>query len=235
MKTINSFISEKLKITKNMLNNRRDGYEYVDLGLPSGTLWAKCNLGAENETDAGDYFAWGEIETKKDYKLYRWSTYKYAKGVTEDKLTKYCNSKTFGHKGFTDNITQLEPEDDAVCVNMKGSWHMPTFEQIEELVDNTTNEWVKNYNGTSINGRLFTSKHNDNTLFLPAASEISYARGGVEYFNFDGCYLSSTLDPECCERALALVFFENAKIRLPLSYVGPLRSHGGSIRPVINK
>ena len=53
-----------------------NGYEWVDLGLPSGTLWAKCNLGAENETDAGDYFAWGETETKKDYKLYRWSKYK---------------------------------------------------------------------------------------------------------------------------------------------------------------
>ena len=144
MKTINSFILEKLKITKHMLNNQRDGYEYVDLGLPSGTLWAKCNLGAENETDAGDYFAWGETETKKDYKLYRWSKYKYAKGVTEDKLTKYCNSKTFGHKGFTDNITQLEPEDDAVRVNMSSNWYTPTFEQIEELVGNTKNEFVKN-------------------------------------------------------------------------------------------
>ena len=234
MKTINSFISEKLKITKKMLDNQRDGYEYVDLVLPSGTLWAKCNLGAENETDMGDYFAWGEIETKKDYKLYRWSTYKYAKGVTEDKLTKYCNSKAFGHNGFTDNITQLEPEDDAAYVNMSGAWYTPTFEQIEELVGNTKNEFVKNYNGTGVNGMLFTAK-NGNTLFLPAAGEVSYLNDWKDSINFNGCYMSSTLDQKCCERASALVFSEHTKIRLPLSYVEPLRSHGFSIRPVINK
>jgi len=234
MKTINNFISEKLKITKNMINNQRDGYEYVDLNLPSGTLWAKCNLGAENETDAGDYFAWGETETKKDYKLYRWSAYKYAKGVTEDKLTKYCNSKTFGHKGFTDNITQLEPEDDAAHVNMGGDWYTPTFEQIEELVGNTKNEFVKNYNDTGVNGMLFTAK-NGNTLFLPATGEVNYFQGGIENNNFGGCYMSSTLDQTCCERACALVFYEHIEIRLPLSYVEPLRSHGFSVRPVINK
>jgi hypothetical protein len=234
MKTINSFISEKLKITKNMLNNQRDGYEYVDLGLPSGTLWAKCNLGAEKETDAGDYFAWGEIETKKDYKLYRWRTYKYAKGVTEDKLTKYCNSKKFGHNGFTDNITQLEPEDDAVRVNMSGGWYTPTFEQVEELVGNTKNEFVKNYNGTGVNGMLFTAK-NGNTLFLPAAGEVNYFQGKIENNNFSGLYMYSTLDQKCCERACALVFSEHIEIRLPLSYVEPMRAHGFSIRPVINK
>ncbi len=234
MKTINIFISEKLKITKHMLNNQRDGYEYVDLGLPSGTLWAKCNIGAENETDTGDYFAWGETETKKDYKLYRWSTYKYAKGVTEDKLTKYCNSKAFGYNGFTDNITQLEPKDDAAHVNMSSAWHTPTFEQIEELVGNTKNEFVKNYNGTSVNGMLFTAK-NGNTLFLPAAGEVNYFQSGVENINLNGCYMSSTLYQKCCERACALVFSEHTEIRLPLWYVEPLRSHGFSIRPVINK
>ena len=68
MKTINSFISEKLKITKKMLDNQ---YDYVDLDLPSGTLWAKCNVGAKTETEYGDYFAWGETKPKSTY---NWAT-----------------------------------------------------------------------------------------------------------------------------------------------------------------
>lgn len=58
MKNFNTYISEKLKITKNMINNQHNGYEFVDLGLPSGTLWAKCNIGVDEEYEYGGYFAW---------------------------------------------------------------------------------------------------------------------------------------------------------------------------------
>ena len=118
MKAINNFINEKLKITKKMLNNKYNGYEFIDLCLPSGILWAKCNVGAKTETEYGDYFAWGEIETKD---WYRSTTYKYG---DNNNLTKYNNK---------DKLTKLELKDDAANVNMEGKWSMPTKEQFQRI------------------------------------------------------------------------------------------------------
>ena len=220
MKTINSFISEKLKVTKQILNKHK---EYVDLGLPSGTLWAKCNIGAHEETEYGDYFAWGEIEPKKTY---NWSTYKYCKGHFDD-LTKYCNKSVFGHDDFTDNILQLEPSDDAAHVNMGDKWCIPTDEQFQELINNTTNEWIENYNGTGINGRLFTSK--DNTLFLPATGFM------YEYkhlsSNQSGTYWSSIVDYQQHSGDAFCVYFWKDKLYLESKE----RNNGRVIRPVLNK
>ena len=151
MKTINSFISEKLKITKKMLDNQ---HEYVDLGLPSGTLWATCNGGAKIETECGDYFAWGETKHKMEY---TWVTYEFGK---VNNLTKYNDE---------DKLTELEPEDDAAHVNMGGEWCIPTEEQFKELKKHTKHKWFENYNDTGVNGRLITGK-NGNTIFLPAGS-----------------------------------------------------------------
>ena len=80
-------------------------HEYVDLGLPSGLLWATCNVGADTPEAYGDYFAWGETEPKNTYNL---STYQYANGTFDDpQLTKYCNNPSYGYNGFTDNLTTL--------------------------------------------------------------------------------------------------------------------------------
>jgi hypothetical protein len=149
MKTINSFISEKLKITKNMLNNQ---HEYVDLGLPSGTLWATCNVGAKTETECGDYFSWGETKSKMEY---TWVTYKFGK---VNNLTKYNDE---------DKLTKLEPEDDAAHINMGGEWCIPTEEQFKELKKHTKHKWFENYNDTGKSGVLFTGS-NGNTIFFPA-------------------------------------------------------------------
>lgn len=224
MKNFNTYISEKLKITKRMLGNQSikkmldNPEDYVDLCLPSGTLWAKCNVGANEEYEIGDLISWGEIKPKRKYIP---DTYKFG---NEDNLTKYND---------TDKLTKLELTDDIAYYKDKNMC-LPSNEQFQELIDNTKNEWVKNYNGTGVNGMLFTAK-NGNTLFLPAAGEVSYLDNRKDSINFNGCYMSSTLDQKCCERASALVFSEHTKIRLPLSYVEPLRSHGFSIRPVINK
>ena len=142
---------------------RYNAHTYVDLGLPSGTKWAAMNIGAEKETDYGLYFAWGETQGYTgitDEKQFDWSDYKY--GTSSSNLTKY-NS--------TDGLTTLEPSDDAATVNWGGKWKMPTVDQINELLntENCTNEWVTNYNGTGVNGRLFTSVRNGNKLFFPAA------------------------------------------------------------------
>ena len=144
------------------VHGNADGHDYVDLGLPSGTLWATCNIGAGKPEDYGDHFAWGETKSKS---VYDWSTYKYAKG-NYDKLTKYCKKSKFGNNGFTDNLTELQTSDDPAMANWDSGWQTPSKAQWEELLENTFNEWTT-LNGKE--GRLFTSKKNGQTLFLPAA------------------------------------------------------------------
>ena len=135
-----------------------DEHEYVDLGLPSGTLWATCNVGANSPEEYGDYFAWGETEPKSTY---YWSTYKWCNG-TSSTLTKYCTNSSYG---TVDNKMELETEDDAATANWGEEWRMPTIEQQQELIDNCTWTWTTR-NG--VNGQLITGP-NGNTLFLPAA------------------------------------------------------------------
>ena len=142
-----------------MKNNfNTNGYEYVDLGLPSGTLWAKCNVGATKPEEYGNYFACGETDPKEEY---NWKIYKY---------------------NNSDGKTVLDPEDDAATVNMGGDWHMPTKEQCEELTANTTSTWTT-MNG--VNGRLFKSNINGNELFIPAAGDcyngFVYDKGSNAY------------------------------------------------------
>lgn len=139
-----------------------NGHAYVDLGLPSGTLWATCNVGANNPWEYGNYYAWGETKTKKTYD---WNTYKYAKGK-RDKLTKYCDDSAYGNNGFKDKLTTLQSSDDAATANWGSGWCMPTKEQWEELLNCTmVSDW-RELNG--VYGMLFMG-YNGNQLFLPAA------------------------------------------------------------------
>ena len=139
------------------------GHDYIDLGLPSGTLWATCNIGANNPEDYGNYYAWGETSPKSTY---GWGTYKYTNG--DNGLTKYCNKSDYGNNGFTDDITKLQSSDDPATAWGKG-WHTPTKAQWDELLSNTTNKWTTI---NSVKGQQFTSKKNGQTLFLPAAGDI---------------------------------------------------------------
>jgi len=169
---------------------------WVDLGLPSGTLWATCNVGASSPEDYGDYFAWGET-APKDY--YNWSTYKWCNG-SYTTLTKYCTRSDYGYNGFVDNKTELDPEDDAATVNWGPSWRMPTTEQQRELCEKCSSVWTTQ-NG--VNGRLFTGP-NGNTLFLPAA-------GGRWHESLDnagssGYYWSRTLNSNGPNGAFSLKF-----------------------------
>ena len=135
-------------------------HEYVDLGLPSGTLWATCNIGAYSPEDYGDYIAWGET-APRDY--YEWVTYKWCNG-TYNSQTKY---------NIVDGKTELDLEDDAAYVNWGPSWRMPTIDQMDELRSSCTWQWVQ-YNG--VNGRLGTGP-NGKKIFLPAAG----SRRGTGY------------------------------------------------------
>jgi len=148
-------------------------YEYVDLGLPSGTLWATCNVGANAPEEYGDYFAWGETVPKETY---AWSTYKYCNGEYNT-ITKYSNNAEYGNNSFTDTLTILEACDDAATANWGVGWRMPTWEEMNELYDICTHEWTTQ-NG--VNGGLFTGP-NGNSIFLPAAG-----RDGDSDFAFVG-------------------------------------------------
>ena len=157
-------------------------FEYVDLGLPSGLKWAKCNIGAEKETDYGYYFQWGDIVDKSNAEC-SWATYKHCKGFY-DNLTKYNTSTNYGEN--PDNKITLDPVDDAARVHMGGDWRMPTLDEIQELLDNTDKEWIKDYNGTGVNGRKFTSKTDKNKyIFIPASGyRTGYQWFGAGYFSF---------------------------------------------------
>lgn len=145
-------------------NNTTKLYQYVDLGLPSGTLWAIMNVGATKPEELGTLFAWGETSPKQ---VYEWDNYKWCK-IDGFNLTKYCYNSSYG---ITDFITELAPADDAAYVNWGSSWRMPRKEQIEELISYCTWQWTT-LNG--VRGFLVSSKNNSNSMFLPTDGEGAF-------------------------------------------------------------
>ena len=172
-----------------------DPHEYVDLDLPSGTLWATCNVGADNPEDFGDYFAWGETvpygqeDTSNTHNYnttgsylrneYSWSTYKWCDGTTRKTLTKYCCSENYGSGGFVDNLTEVESEDDAATANWGSRWQTPSLEQFDELI-NSDYITIEATEQNGVPGYSFTSITNGNSIFLPSASQ----QGGPSSFNY---------------------------------------------------
>lgn len=188
----------------------------VDLGLPSGTLWADRNIGATSPEDYGDYYAWGETTTKSNYD---WSNYKHGNGSTYDVSKKYNKS---------DGRTTLERIDDVACQKWGNGWCMPTHAQFQELKDNCTWTW------TSRNGKkgFEITGQNGKTIFLPAAGwRCCLEHIGV---NAHGYYWSSsyTISSSSLIYAFGLNFlygnFGNDVDADHNSY----RSYGYSVRPV---
>ena len=198
-----------------------DGLDYVDLDLPSGTLWAKCNVGADSPEETGYYFAWGETATKD---MYDWKQYKYCAAAGDDyKLTKYCTNPDCGLNGFVDNLTVLEPADDAVMANWGSGWRMPTSEEFNELYQNTTFEWTER-NG--VYGRLLTGS-NGNSIFLPATG---FRLDGNLICTSLGVYWSSSLQTECQVAGWSL-HFDDVNCHVCGTYE---RSRGQCVRAVKN-
>ena len=172
-------------------------YAYVDLGLPSGTLWATCNVGANNPEDIGDYFAWGETIPKD---VYDWSGYKYGDMVNElFAMSKYCTDSSCGLNGFVDNLSVLELNDDAATANWGTDWRMPTKEEWKELFLKTTCIWTTQ-NG--VDGRLLVGV-NGNSIFLPATG---FRLGGELIGPSLGIYWSSSLHTNFNERGWSFHF-----------------------------
>ena len=149
-----SFINELGDIKYLSKPDPYNGYEYVDLGLPSGLKWATCNVGATSPEHTGLYFAWGETTgyTAADVKS-------GVRGFTEDEY----------NAGPAASISaDLTLEQDAAHVNLGGNWRMPTKDEFQELLNNCNVMQTEDYNGTGVAGRVFTSKINGNSVFFPA-------------------------------------------------------------------
>ena len=189
LETKNSNIVEKDE--KNVTSEK--DHKYVDLGLPSGLKWATCNVGATKPEEYGDYFAWGETEPKEEYS---WFKYKYG---DFNQLTKYCDDSYYG-KGFMDNKTVLEPEDDAATVNWGGNWRMPTYKEMGELIEKCTWDWITQ-NG--VRGYKVVGP-NGNSIFLPAAGYMR--EGTLINAGSRGYYWSSSLDAGSPDGAYYVIF-----------------------------
>ncbi len=209
-----------------------NGHEYVDLGLPSGILWAKMNIGASSPEEDGLYFAWGETTNRccdfYNIEKYQWYTYEVivetdAEGFEtttyESEYTKYCTDAKYGP---VDNLTTLELVDDAAHVNWGGFWRMPTKAEFEELIEYCNWEWktLRGVNGYKVSSK---AEGNSNYIFLPAACYDHY-RGSYGY------YWSSSLIEDNPSRAWDLDFsyghlFDTSKL-------SDSRNEGKSIRPV---
>ena len=192
------------------------GVVAVDLGLPSGTLWADRNVGAALPEDYGDCFAWGETTTKSKYE---WATLKYCEDNNGDRFNKYNTQSKYGN---IDNKTILECTDDAATANWGSNWCMPTQQQFQELCDNCTWTWTtrNGKNGYEVKGK------NVNSIFFPAA--CSRSRTPLYDEESDGSYWSSSLstfDSYCGRK-----FGFNSSGMDPDGWAS--RRYGFSVRPV---
>ena len=193
--------------------------EYVDLGLPSGVLWAKCNLGADSPEDYGDYFAWGETEPKLTYS---WTDYKWCNG-SYDSQTKYCASSSYG---IVDNKSTLDLADDVANVYWGGNWRLPTKAELEELINNCTCTRTT-LNG--VRGIELISKINGNSIFLPRAGRRSTELNDTPDFGF---YSSSSLKVDASYNCFYLYLYYYGT---GVTISDGSRSLGYSVRPVLVK
>lgn len=223
-------LSKNVKDQKTQIYAYEDNLYFVDFNLPSGTKWCKYNLGVnlEHLEDStkwqGDYYAWGELHTKRSY---IWETYNWfvKRTTTNAILTKYNDKDSAKNK--PDDISKLLNEDDVAYQKLHSNmfeFHMPTKSQYEELLKFTSSKWVNNYTGISeLNGRLFTS--GDKELFFPAVGY--YYDSNVVDYNTKGRYWTSEVYPGYPSCAQYLDIGE-----LGVHIVDYDRCYGFSIRPV---
>lgn len=185
-----------------------NGHTFVDLGLPSKTLWATCNIGAKDETYIGDYFSWGETELKSNF--------------DEDSM---WSSSTY--------VGNLKPEDDVATTLWGEEVQMPTWYDIRELFNNCKFSWQENYKGSCMKGFLVTGK-NGNSIFFSTTGYGIYNHGfNYEYY---GGYWTSTPYEGGYSRNLFFNFVDGdtiAENREPLAWLSSAyRSYGLAVRPV---
>jgi formylglycine-generating enzyme required for sulfatase activity len=203
----------------------------IDLGLPSGTLWASCNVGATKPEDFGNYYAWGETE-EKDY--YYWDNYMCEEsecGTTKDPVYTWNGNKLYADIAGS--------KFDVATSKWGSSWHMPSSTQMDELLNECIWTWCDGdktkYNGTNVKGYIISSKVNNNKIFLPAAGnyhkdEILYKNESCLYWSssqFDGSPFEGEANYTNSNSAMGMDYNNKA------TYTD-LRYYGQTIRPVMN-
>lgn len=152
-----------------------NGHAYIDLGLPSGTKWATCNVGADEPSECGNYFAWGETSTKSSY-------------TKDNSLTYRIHERTLKSHGIVDERGILNKKNDAASVIWGSSWRMPTREECEELQSKC--KWIIiSKDGIKC---LKITGPNGNSIYLPASGyregdSLSGVSAGT------GCYWSASV------------------------------------------
>ena len=215
-----------------LADGQKNGHDYVDLGLPSGTKWSTMNIGASAPEDYGNYYAWGETETKEDYS---WNTYKYffdnnGNYVPYDDKWRVESGEL---KDIGSNIAGTQY--DVAHMKWGDSWKIPTSAQMDELQNKEYCEWIWTFlNG--VEGYIITSKLNGKSMFLPACGVFYKTK--QQHMNTDGYYWLSTSESSNTFYADNLVFSSNSyeichKSELFQDYNG--RDHGRAIRPVFTR
>ena len=161
-------------MTDTNVTNTHNGHEFVDLGLPLGTLWATCNVGATSPEQSGLYFAWGETT-----------------GYTAEQVTSGERAFDMASYKASSISADLTLEQDAAHVNLGGNRRMPNQNEYRELFDNCNAMWTTNYNGTGVKGRIFTSNVNGNSVFFPASGTATDRR--MDGVGKKGVYWSASL------------------------------------------
>lgn len=197
-----------------------DSHEYVDLGLPSGTLWATCNVGASSPEDYGSFFAWGETASKTDF---AWSNYGLCEGSSTT-LTHYCTSAKYGHP---DGLALLANQHDAAAVRWGSAWCMPTVEQVQELLS-AENTIITPSTRRDTYGFLVSSLHVDASIFLPASGSTSGTKTTGR--DVSGYYWTKSLSDAADIRALCMVIDSYSAVTDKI-----FRMTGCAIRPVRSK
>ena len=207
------FVACEKDKTNETISGSIAGHNYVDLGLPSGTQWATCNMGATKPEEYGNYYAWGEITTKTTYSEsnYTTTTTKYHNDLIPETADMYVLP-----------LTTLESADDAARQNWCWRWGIPTFDEWTELIDNCTWTWTTR-NG--VNGFEIKAK-NGNFIFLPAAGW--YYDDELKSVNSCGNYWSSSTYDYGTSYA-SLLRFGDSVYYMETGY----RHYGQSIRPVV--
>ena len=199
--------------------------DYVDLGLPSGIMWGKYNLGAAKPEEDGNYYAWGETATKSKYDI---STYKYCNGSLWN-FTKYVMDSNYGTRDMKSTFADYDFKDDAARVILKDKWRTPTDTEWKELLDYCTWKQTTDYNGTGKFGYVVTSKkYTDRSIFIPAADK----RSTGTWLGPSGYYMSSCLrtsEDGVSTWSESILYFT---LMNGLSTPGGDRAEGYSVRPV---
>lgn len=195
-----SIASTKLSITGNL-----NGHDWIDLGLPSGTRWATCNVGAETPNDNGDYFAWGETSTK--------AIYDHRNSIAWDK-----DKSKLLTEGIINSKGRLTMSYDAARKNWGGTWRIPTDSEWKELEKRCKWEWLPN-KGYKVSGP------NGHSIFLPAAG---YKGTSLSDVGECGYYWTSTTHSTGFAGGMLIKvdYYGNPGLNC---------SSGRSIRPVISK